>query len=96
MRLELFSVPGCRACEVVRASLEALQAEPGQLDDLQVEEIDLSIDPQRGSRYGIMACPALVVDGRLEVIGAVGIRRLRKIVDRCRLQASPVAPPSPR
>ncbi len=82
MKIELFSVPGCSACVTIRESLQFISQD--QLG-IEVEEVDLSIDPQRGRKYGILACPALVIDGKLEAIGAISLRRLRRLIHEVEL-----------
>lgn len=76
MKIELFSVPGCVACVSVRRSLEIIAQERS---DIVVEEVDLSINPERGSRYAILACPALVINEKVEVIGAINVKRMRRL-----------------
>ena len=36
---------------------------------LEVREWDLAEHPEMGPRYGVMAAPAIVVNGRLEFLG---------------------------
>ena len=79
--VQLLSVPGCEACVTLRKSLDKLEREQ---PDLTVEEIDVSVRREVAVRYGLMACPAVVIDGSLEAVGAVGQRKLRKMVDRRR------------
>lgn len=85
MKIELFSVPGCSACVTIRESLQYISQE--QIG-IELEEVDLSIDPQRGQKYGILACPALVIDGKLEVIGAISLRRLRRLINEVELKGT--------
>lgn len=89
MRVELFSVPGCQACVGVLGALVALQAER---EDLVVEQVDLSEHPERGREYGILSCPALAVNGRVEVLGSIGLRRLRRLLARIDQERHPEPP----
>lgn len=79
--IELLSVPGCEACVSVRRSLDQLGQEQ---HDLVVEEVDVSIRRDVAAHYGLMTCPALAIDGRLEAVGAVSHRKLRKMIARHR------------
>lgn len=77
MKIELFSVPGCSACVTVMRSLRAIQKD---VSAIELEEVDLSLDPARGVQYGILGCPALVIDAKLEVVGAISEKRLRRLL----------------
>lgn len=81
IHVELLSVPGCEACVSLRRSLDQLGREQS---DLAVEEVDVSVRRDVAARYGLMACPALAIDGRLEAVGAVSQRKLRKMIARHR------------
>lgn len=78
-RLQFFTMPGCPACVSVEAALERLCAEQ---PELRVERIDLSEQPQAALQYGIMACPAVALEGVLIAVGNVDVNRLRKLVGR--------------
>ena len=78
-------MPGCTACVTVRRSLKTIAAERADLD---LEEVDLSVNPERGAAYRILACPALVIDGKLELIGAISPRRLRRLLDAIDLKGA--------
>lgn len=78
-RVQFFTMPGCPACVSVEAALERLCAEQ---PELRVERIDLSEQPQAALQYGIMACPAVALEGVLIAVGNVDVNRLRKLVGR--------------
>ncbi len=40
-----------------------------QLPDIQVDEIDVAAHPAVAVKYGVMATPALAINGRLEFTG---------------------------
>ncbi|MDA8392582.1 MAG: thioredoxin family protein [Actinomycetota bacterium] len=81
IHVELLTVPGCEACVVLRKSLLELQEEQ---PDIFVEEVDVSVHRDRALHYGLMACPALAIDGRVEAVGAVRQGKLRKMIARRR------------
>jgi thioredoxin-like negative regulator of GroEL len=73
MVVELLSVEGCRSCARMRVVLERLAS---AFEGVSFTEIDLASDPGVAARYGVMACPAVVVDGRLRFVGGVDERAL--------------------
>lgn len=75
--LQFFTMPGCPACVSVEAALEQLRAEQ---PELRVERIDLSEQPQAAAQYGVMACPAVAVNGALIAVGNVDVGRLRNLL----------------
>lgn len=62
MRLRLLFRPGCVDC--LRVKLLAHRIKP-DYPDLEIEEIDLTAQPQLVSDHGLGAAPGLVLDGRL-------------------------------
>lgn len=77
-RIELFSVPGCEACVDVLRVLTAVAADR---PDLQVREVDLTEHPEVAARHGLLACPAVAIDGRVAFVGRVDERRVRAALD---------------
>lgn len=77
-RVELFSVPGCDACVDVLRVLTAVAADR---PDLEVREVDLTEHPEVAARHGLLACPAVAVDGRVVFVGRVDERRVRETLD---------------
>lgn len=75
--IQFFTMPGCPACVSVETALERLCAER---PELSVERIDLAEQPRAAARYGVMACPAVAVDGKLIAVGNIDLGRLRKLV----------------
>lgn len=59
---------------VARLIEEARAAMP----DVQVEEVDVTEQPEVAVRYGVMATPAIVINGRLEFVGVPSERALRE------------------
>lgn len=79
LRVELLKTPGCASCAGVERSWEALRPEYGER--VQVEVIDLLERPEVAQRSGVLRSPAVVVDGRLRVQGALDAARLRRLLD---------------
>lgn len=77
MKVELISAPGCGACVSVRRLLDELS---GGDPPFVWEEIDLTVRPQVALDYGVMSCPALVIEGSVVATGNIGRKALRKIL----------------
>ncbi|MEE8401882.1 MAG: thioredoxin family protein [Candidatus Hydrothermarchaeaceae archaeon] len=73
--IEFFTMPGCQNCGKVKAVLERVKKD---IENIQIKTIDLIEHPEEAQRYGIMGCPALAVDGRVEFVGGVDEGKLRK------------------
>lgn len=76
-RIEFFTMPGCANCAKVKGILERVKKD---IEDLKIETIDLTKSPEMVQKYGIMGCPALVVNGRVEFVGGVKEEELRKLL----------------
>ena len=62
-RVELFFTAGCEKCAEARDSLrEAAQAASGVVD---WKEVDIAQDPNRAVDVGVIATPAIAIDGEL-------------------------------
>ena len=60
MKLTFYGKAGCHLCEDAHAALERVRAER---DDLEVEFVDISLDPRLFRTYG-ERIPVLAVEGR--------------------------------
>ena len=49
--------------------MRAVENAKARFPDLEVREWDLVDHPELGPRYGVMATPAIVINGRLEFSG---------------------------
>lgn len=56
--LVIYSRPGCHLCDVMKAVVRRV----GQTVPITLEEIDVSLDPELESRYGL-EIPVLMIDG---------------------------------
>lgn len=79
MTVTLYSKPDCSLCVKVRRILETLRSEA----DFQVEEFDITQDPELAVRYGHVI-PVVLVDGVQVACGAVAEAELRRAVFRRR------------
>ena len=91
VRLVQFSSPSCGPCRQMRPLLRQMAAE-----NLQVQEIDVTRDPQLAARYEIEALPTFVVlvDGqeRGRAVGARPLRDLKVLVQDAVADVAPVDP----
>ena len=59
--LTVYSRPGCHLCDEMKAVVQRVVRT--QQAPIQIEEIDISTDPELEARYGL-EIPVLLVDGR--------------------------------
>jgi small redox-active disulfide protein 1 len=76
--LEFFTMPGCPNCAKVKRVLERVKEE---FPSIKIETIDLTKQPDMAQKYGIMGCPALAVNGKVEFVGGVKEKELRKLLE---------------
>ena len=67
-KVEVFTSPSCPYCPMAEQVVEEVKKEIG--DSMDVEVVDISKDRQRAVDYGIMAVPAIAINGVVEFVGA--------------------------
>jgi glutaredoxin len=77
--LTLYGKPGCHLCEEARSAIAPVCAERG----LDVEEVDVTLDPVLYARYG-ERIPVLALDGEELFELFVDVEVLRRRLDRVR------------
>lgn len=75
--IEFFTMPGCPNCAKVKKVLAKVQDDYPELD---VKTIDLTQQPEMAQKYGIMGCPAIAINGKVEFVGGVKEEELRKLL----------------
>lgn len=75
--VEEFSSPGCVGCPEVREMLKELSAEL-EGDEIEIEEVDITVDTSRAAQYAIMSVPAIALNGVLKFIGVPDKEALKK------------------
>lgn len=75
--VEFFTMPGCPNCAKVKEVLKRVKRD---IPSVEVETIDLTREPEMAQKYGIMGCPALAVNGKVEFVGGVNEGELRKLL----------------
>lgn len=70
-------MPGCGNCAKVKEVLERVKKD---IPDMKVETIDLTQRPEMARKYGILGCPAVAVNGKVEFVGGVDEAKLRRLL----------------
>ena len=78
-QVTLYGKPGCCLCDEARAEIEAVRA--GR--ELELEEVDVSVDPRLWSRFG-ERIPVLEIDGEEAFELHVDRSELERRLDRVR------------
>ncbi len=75
LELKVLSTPGCPSCEVAMRIAQKLQ---GEFPDLSIEKIDMIEHPEVSVQYRIFSAPGVVINGKLEFVGAPKEKQLRE------------------
>ncbi len=76
-RLDLFTAPDCPSCPAAR---EAVASFARERPDVVVHEWDLTLDPGPATGRGIVATPAVLVNGGRILLGVPDRRELAEAV----------------
>jgi thioredoxin len=68
IKVEVFTSPSCPYCPMAEQVVDEAKREIG--DKMEVEVINIMTDRQRAVDYGIMAVPAIAINGVVEFVGA--------------------------
>jgi len=68
LKVEVFTSPSCPYCPMAEQVVEEAKKEIG--NDMEVEVVNIMTDRQRAIDYGIMAVPAIAINGIVEFVGA--------------------------
>ncbi|MEG3224666.1 MAG: thioredoxin [Methanobacteriales archaeon Met13] len=74
VKVEVFTSPSCPYCPMAVEVVEEVKKE--MPDDLEVEKIDIMVDREKAIEYGLMAVPAIALNGVVKFVGAPGIDEL--------------------
>ncbi len=77
MRVTIYSKPGCHLCDEMKAVVHRTMVD----QDVSVEEVDISTDPDLLDRYGL-EIPVLMIDERKVAKYRITESELRRILDR--------------
>jgi glutaredoxin-like protein DUF836 len=73
--LIIYSRPGCHLCDVMKAVIVRV----GQTIPITLEEVDISLDPELESRYGL-EIPVLMIEGTKVAKYRIGEEELRRML----------------
>jgi thiol-disulfide isomerase/thioredoxin len=81
LEIEILTSPDCKPCEVLRELLvEVLDASGGGFGPVALNEVDVIANPETVLKYGILATPALAINGKLRFTGVPRREELLKIL----------------
>jgi len=68
VKIEVFTSPSCPYCPMAIEVVDAVKKE--MQDDIEVEKIDIMKDREKAIEYGLMAVPAVAINGVVKFVGA--------------------------
>lgn len=68
LKVEVFTSPSCPYCPMAEQIVDEAKREIGS--EMEVEVVNIMTDRQRAVDYGIMAVPAIAINGVVEFVGA--------------------------
>lgn len=68
VKVEVFTSPSCPYCPMAVEVVEEVKKE--MPNDLEVEKIDIMVDREKAIEYGLMAVPAIALNGVVRFVGA--------------------------
>jgi thioredoxin 1 len=68
VKVEVFTSPSCPYCPMAVEVVEEVEKE--MPNDLEVEKIDIMKDREKAIEYGLMAVPAIALNGVVRFVGA--------------------------
>lgn len=74
VKIEVFTSPTCPYCPMAIEVVDEAKKEFG--DEIEVEKIDIMVDREKAIDYGLMAVPAIAINGVVRFVGAPGREEL--------------------
>ncbi|RBQ24478.1 putative Thioredoxin [Candidatus Methanobinarius endosymbioticus] len=68
LKVEVFTSPSCPYCPMAEQVVDEAKKEIGK--GMEVEVVNIMTDRQRAVDYGILAVPAIAINGVVEFVGA--------------------------
>ncbi|NYB52275.1 MAG: MJ0307 family thioredoxin [Methanobacteriaceae archaeon] len=79
VKVEVFTSPSCPYCPMAVEVVNEVEKEmPGALE---VEKIDIMVDREKAMEYGLMAVPAIALNGVVKFVGAPGKEELLRAIE---------------
>jgi small redox-active disulfide protein 1 len=86
VKIEVFTSPSCPYCPMAIEVVDAVKKE--MQDDIEVEKIDIMQDREKAIEYGLMAVPAVAINGVVKFVGAPEKTELKNAIEEEMQQAS--------
>lgn len=74
VKLELFTSQSCPYCPMAVEVVDEAKKELG--DDLDVEKLDVAVNPGKVQEYDLMSVPTIVINGSIAFTGAPDVDEL--------------------
>ena len=78
VKIEVFTSPSCPYCPMAVQLVEDVQKD--MVNDVEVEKIDIMVDQEKAREYGLMAVPAVALNGVVRFVGAPGKEELLEAI----------------
>jgi len=78
VKVEVFTSPSCPYCPMAVDVVDAVKKE--MQDDIEVEKIDIMQNREKAVEYGLMAVPAVAINGVIKFVGAPQREELEKAI----------------
>ncbi len=86
IKIEVFTSPSCPYCPMAIEVVDAVKKE--MEDAIEVEKIDIMKDREKAIEYGLMAVPAVAINGVVKFVGAPEKEDLKNAIQEEMQQAS--------
>lgn len=74
VKIEVFTSPSCPYCPMAIQLVDDVKKD--MMDKVEVEKIDIMVDQEKAREYGLMAVPAIALNGVVRFVGAPGKEEL--------------------
>lgn len=78
VKVEVFTSPSCPYCPMAIDVVDAVKKE--MQGDIEVEKIDIMQNREKAVEYGLMAVPAVAINGVIKFVGAPQREELEKAI----------------
>ena len=86
VKIEVFTSPSCPYCPMAIEVVDAVKKE--MQDAIEVEKIDIMQDREKAIEYGLMAVPAVAINGVVKFVGAPEKEDLKNAIQEEMQQAN--------
>lgn len=83
VKVEVFTSQGCPHCPGALAVVQKVKDELG--DEIEFEHMDVNENMDKVREYGLMSVPTVVIDGKVEFIGAPTEEELKRKIKKRQL-----------